>query len=192
MRRFWRLFIGGAIPGWLVFWWTMLSHGSTAQFGLWLASGVVLFFDKHPWVAGFIGLAWLALVVVWPDLKKRAPWLRLPMSFHEQVDTQFRAVWESLGKALELQNQMADNQKTAAEAHSKIADILSDRIGALERDQTKAADLRKITEALGKRLDSAEANIKPGLEVSMYMPAVRADIANLTERIKALETARGN
>jgi hypothetical protein len=77
--------------GWFVWCWTMLAHGSTAQFSLGAIGSVSRFLDTHAWVGVVLGALLLVLAIVLPDLKiwiGKQSWantLRLPKTPGERL-----------------------------------------------------------------------------------------------------------
>jgi hypothetical protein len=139
--RFLRLFSRPALLVWFFWGWALIEHLHTGQFALELLRSIPVYLNAHQFLVYGLGVVFLALVVTWPDLKKRLPsWLRLPKTPHEEIE----GVWEGLRQAVDLQNQLAKQ-------NGRLHENFAERIQGLEQDRTQAIEERY---AIGARITS--------------------------------------
>ena len=169
-----------AIVGLAVFWWTMLAHGSTAQFALWLTGTISKWLDGHAWAGFLAGLGLIAAALVWPELRPRfAARLKIPKTTQQRVKeveerltaldhvaSESQDIKEGLRQALNLQNQFA------AET-GKINNNFAERIKTLEGDRTKAIEERSEISLrihqLGTRTRSLEGILQSSSTFCRYL-----------------------
>lgn len=165
-ERMGRWFSGVAIPGWIVFWWTMMAHASTAAFINSVLGGISGFLDKHSWAGAIIAVGLLAVATYWPEIRVRLP--KLPKTLHEQ----FRTFEKQIDKAL-------DSQIRFNEGVGTTHNLLGERLTTLEEHRTSAIDKHSAVEL---RVRAVENKVEDALR---RLEEHRPWISDLERRLSA-------
>ena len=160
MSRLFRVLSKFSLPGWLLLGWAVLAEIHEANFVIDLWDKFARAVEAHVIWDLVAGLAWLALLITWPDIKRRLPpSIAIPKTLHEKV----RAVEEWSAEAKQRLTQLdgyaaelkaaqsgfnegfLENlrlQNEANDGHAKIRQIFSESMHTLEQDRTTAISER--------------------------------------------------
>lgn len=138
--------------GWFMLGWTVLANASTGAFAFSVGGSLSHWLDRHAWVGFLIGFLSLALAVVWPDLKRKLHWIKLPPTLHERV----HILDERVSGLFGLQDKV--NELTH-KAHTSY----DEQLGRLAVDRTKAieehSNLSLRVRGVEDRIDAAETRL---------------------------------
>lgn len=147
------------LPAWVLFVWSLLAHGSTAQFAVTVFAKVSQFLDNHAWVGFLLGFAWLMLVIKSPDLKRRLPsWVSIPKTPNERLLVIER---EKIPEIIEghssIKSRLDDIEKRTtqnANAFHELATLCSSSVGTMNEMIENTGAYHKTVES---RLDDLHA-----------------------------------
>ncbi len=194
--RFARLRSRLAIPAWIAFLWTMLAHASTAQFVTSLSGKISEYLDRKPSVGIFLAVAWLVLVIVWPEIRHHIP--RLPRTIDErlkelegaQISVRIEALENGrrdlknlVGQVVELQKSTQKTTDEAFAASRKYQDMLDRRLETAERQFSRLIDHNQALLAVREALQAIPS-------LTMYLLDIHKLLDEITSSIEQYSDIR--
>lgn len=162
-----------ALPGWIFSAWALLEGLHTGGYAIDLLDRGYKYFNSHTGVMYIVGLGWLFVVMLWPDLKKRFPTVHLPKSIHERVHDLHSSVAELttltaegivkpkeleshldfvMQKVLGIERNVKETIETATEARAKIDGLQSwiDRAKVVQQLESHENRIGRCEGRIGK------------------------------------------
>jgi hypothetical protein len=126
--------VGRTIPGfrfwgWFIWGWTMLAHGSTAQFLISLFASLTGWLDHHAWAGVAMGAVLIGLAMVGPELatyvsgQSWAAKLRIPKTPGERLRLLETHVGQHLGTEVTFATLHADHLSLDGQISTVIGNL---------------------------------------------------------------------
>jgi hypothetical protein len=163
-----------ALPGFILWGWTLLAHGSTAQFAVLVFARVSEVLNRYTWAAILIAAAWIVLVVMWPEWKQKRPFvfltkIPLPRTLRGRIETVELGLkaWEKQHCEIAgIQQRLAANEsqivaiRTAVEAIPHVLDLQALIIEATQASEAFSDDSTRDCEGWARLLEPHVRHLK--------------------------------